>query len=266
MTQVDGVDIAGAHPGSAPPQGAPSDSGRLVLVDVTGGVATLTLNRPRKLNALSTALEDALLDALSMPEVAAARAIVFAGTERAFSAGADTSELRGMTPERIAAYYRGSGSLYEVVAKLPQPTVAAVAGYCLGAGFELALACDIRVAEVTATFGLPEVGLGILPSSGGLTRLVRAAGPAVAREIILFGDKFGAEEALRLRLVREVVGEGQVLDVALKRAQALAAQPAQALAWTKAAIDAAADSSASAALLIEQLAYAALNRAGESGK
>lgn len=262
MTAVGAVEGTGT-----PPASEPKDAGtEPVVVRVADGVATLTLNRPRKLNALSTALEQALLDALAAPEVSSARAVVFAGGARAFSAGADTGELPEMTPERIAEYYRASGTLYETVARLPQPTVAAVAGYCLGAGFELALACDIRVADSTAVFGLPEVGLGILPSSGGLTRLVRAAGPAVAREIILLGERFGAAEALRLRLVREVVTEGQALDVALQRAAALAAQPAQALAWTKAAIDAAAESSASASLLIEQLAYAALNRtAGGAG-
>lgn len=231
-----------------------------MVVQDHGPVVVLQLNRPAKLNALSTGLEQALLDAVNTPAVQAARAIVFAGSERAFSAGADTSELPDMTPARIAAYYRGSGSLYDVVSRLPQPTLAAVSGYCLGAGFELALACDIRVAADTAMFGLPEVGLGILPSSGGLTRLVRNVGPAAAREIILFGERFPAAEAHRLGLVREVVPAAEVLETALARAAFLASQPPMAVAWTKAAIDAAAESSTASALLVEQLAYAALNR------
>ncbi|MGY4541416.1 enoyl-CoA hydratase/carnithine racemase [Arthrobacter sp. UYNi723] len=238
----------------------------LVNVQHHGNVAVLQLNRPGKLNALSTALEQELLDALRSPAVSGAAALVFAGSVRAFSAGADTSELPEMTPERISAYYRGSGSLYETVARLPQPTVAAVSGYCLGAGFELALACDIRIADETAGFGLPEVGLGILPSSGGLTRLVRAVGPAIAKEIILFGERFTAAEAHRLGLVREVVPAGEALPVALERAAVLAGKPAMAVAWTKAAIDAAAESSASASRLIEQLAYAALNRPAGGGQ
>ncbi|WP_434618917.1 enoyl-CoA hydratase/isomerase family protein [Arthrobacter sp. A5] len=232
----------------------------LVQVQDHGKVVVLQLNRPAKMNALSTALEQALLDLLRTPAVASAGAIVFTGSARAFSAGADTSELPDMTPERIAAYYRGSGSLYDVVSRLPQATVAAVSGYCLGAGFELALACDVRIADESARFGLPEVGLGILPSSGGLTRLVRAVGPAITREIILFGERFPAAEAHRLGLVREVVPAGEALAVALERAAFLAGQPAMALAWTKAAIDAAVESSAASSLLIEQLAYAALNR------
>jgi enoyl-CoA hydratase/carnithine racemase len=235
-------------------------TGPLVELREHGAVVVLQLNRPGKLNALSTALEQAVLDALSDPRVRSAGAIVFAGSDRAFSAGADTSELPQMTPDRIAAYYRGSGSVYDVVSRLPQPTVAAISGYCLGAGFELALACDVRVAADTAQFGLPEVGLGILPSSGGLTRLVRAVGPALARDIILFGERFPAAEARRLGLVREVVPTADVVATALERAAFLATQPAMAVAWTKAAIDAAAESSAASSLLIEQLAYAALNR------
>ena len=232
----------------------------LVRVEGHGPVVVIQLNRPAKLNALSTALEQALLEAVNSPAAQAAGAIVFAGSERAFSAGADTSELPDMTPSRIAAYYRGSGSVYDVVSRLPQPTLAAVSGYCLGAGFELALACDIRVAGDNAAFGLPEVGLGILPSSGGLTRLVRSVGPALAREIILFGERFPAAEAHRLGLVREVVPAGEVLATALERAAFLASQPPLAVAWTKAAIDSAAESSAASSLLVEQLAYAALNR------
>lgn len=232
----------------------------LVQLHDHGGVVVVQLNRPEKLNALSLALEQALLDVIGSPAVASASAVVFAGAPRAFSAGADTTELPAMTPERIAAYYRGSGSLYDAVARMAQPTVAAVSGYCLGAGFELALACDIRLADATAVFGLPEVGLGILPSSGGLTRLVRAVGPAAAREIILLGDRFTATDAHRRGLLLEVTAEGCVDSAALLVAQRLARQPALAMAWTKAAIDAAAESSAATSLLVEQLAYAALNR------
>ncbi len=232
----------------------------LVVVEPDGDVVVVRLNRPAKLNALSTELEHALLDAVTGEDVSRARVVVFAGGDRAFSAGADTGELAEMTPDRIAAYYRGSGSVYDVVARMPQPTIAAVRGYCLGAGFELALACDLRIADDTAQFGLPEVGLGILPSSGGLTRLVRAAGPAVTRQLVLLGNRFPATEAHRLGLLLEVTESGRVLEVALERAAQLAGKPPLALAWTKAAIDAAAESSTSAGLLIEQLAYAALNR------
>jgi enoyl-CoA hydratase/carnithine racemase len=225
-----------------------------------GDVVLVQLHRPEKLNALSTALEQALLDAVRSPVVASSRAVVITGSPRAFSAGADTTELGRMTPERIADYYRTSGAVYEVVASLPQPTVAAISGYCLGAGLELALACDLRVADETAQFGLPEVGLGILPSSGGITRLVRAVGVARTREIVLVGERFPAAEAYRLGLLKDVVEAGAAVEHAMAYARTLASLPPLAVAWTKQAIDAAADSPAAASLLIERLAYAALNR------
>lgn len=231
----------------------------LVQLQDHGEVMVLQLNRPAKLNALSTQLEQALLDAVQSDRVTQAAAIVITGSAKAFSAGADTTELSSMTPARIAAYYRGSGSVYEVISRLPQPTVAAISGYCIGGGFELALACDIRIADESSEFGFPELSLGILPSSGGLTRLVRTVGPAITRELVLFGERFPASEAYRLGLVLEVVPSAQALPIALERASALAAQPAMAVAWTKAAIDAASESSVATSLLIEQLAYAALN-------
>ena len=102
--------------------------------------------------------------------------MVVTGGDTVFSAGADVTELREMTTRDIVDYYAGSGSVYEVFAGLPQPTVAAITGYCLGGGLELALAADIRIADPAAVFGFPEIGIGILPSSGGLTRIVRAVG------------------------------------------------------------------------------------------
>lgn len=235
-------------------------SDRLVELHDHGEVVVVQLCRPEKRNALSTLLEQELLDAVRGERVQGAGAVVFTGDERAFSAGADTGELTEMTPERIAEYYRGSGALYDAVARLPRPTVAAISGYCLGAGLELALACDLRVAGKDAAFGLPEVGLGILPSSGGVTRLVRAVGPAVTRELVLLGERFDAAEARRLNLVSRVVAPAEVLATAVELAGRLAQQPPLAVQWTRAAIDAAAESSTATSLLVEQLAYAALNR------
>ena len=104
------------------------------------------------------------------------RCVVFAGGERAFSAGADLKEERDESPGGIDAYYRDTGDVYERIAALPQPTFSAISGWCLGAGFELALATDFRIADETAVFGLPEVELGIVPSSGGTYRLVARSG------------------------------------------------------------------------------------------
>jgi enoyl-CoA hydratase/carnithine racemase len=235
------------------------------LVDVTraGAAAVVALRRERKLNALSSALEQALGEALDHPDVRASPCVVITGSRRAFSAGADVTELRDLDPAAIADYYRETGGVYERVARLPQPTISAIAGHCLGGGFELALATDFRVADMTASFGLPEVGIGILPSSGGTLRLTRLLGTARAKELILLGDKFGAERARALGLVTEVVPEGESLPRALALAERLAALPPLAVSVAKQVIDATPGASDEAALALERLAYAALARTPE---
>jgi enoyl-CoA hydratase/carnithine racemase len=235
--------------------------GELVTVRRQGDVAVLTLNRPHKLNALSTAVEEDLARALD--EVDDARAVVLEGAGRAFSAGADVNEMSGQTPADILAYYATTGEVYERVARLRAPTIAAVHGYCLGGGLELSLACDLRVADETAVFGLPEVAIGIVPSSGGLHRLVRAVGPARAKELILLRERFDAGEALGFGVVSEVVPSGAATPRALELASAVAALPPLAVEVAKRAIDAAAESSRDAAILIERLAYAALAQTPE---
>ena len=236
----------------------------LVEVGRDGAVAVLRLNRPDKHNALSTAVEAELLTALGSPEVTGSTAVVLTGNGRSFSAGADVTELRELGTEAILEYYRGTGRVYEAVAALRRPTVAAVHGYCLGGGFELALAADFRVADGTARFGFPEVGLGILPSSGGTLRVVRACGPVRARELLLLGDRFDAQRALALGLVTEVVDDGLALDRALRLAHRLAELPAAAVEVVTQTIDAVAEAPAAAALLVERLAYAALNATADA--
>jgi enoyl-CoA hydratase/carnithine racemase len=235
------------------------------LVDVSraGTAAVIALRRERKLNALSSALEGELGAALDHPDVRESACVVITGGPRAFSAGADVNELRDLDPAAILAYYRETGGVYERVARLPQPTISAIAGYCLGGGFELALATDFRVADTTASFGLPEVGIGILPSSGGTLRLTRLLGAARAKELILLGDRIDAERALRLGVVTEVVGEGESLPRALALAERLAALPPVAVAMAKQVIDATPGASDDAALALERLAYAALAQTPE---
>jgi enoyl-CoA hydratase/carnithine racemase len=229
------------------------------------GVCVLTLNRPDKLNALSTELERELVSTLDADDVAGSRALVIGGAGRAFSAGADVDEMGGQSTDDLLRYYRETGGVYERVASLPQPTVAAIHGYCLGGGFELALACDLRVAARSAVFGLPEIELGILPSSGGTTRLVRAVGAARATELILARRRFDAGDAFRFGLVTEVVDEDPA-GRALALAAELAALPPLAVQVTKEAIAAAAESGREAALLIERLAYAALAQTDEHSR
>ena len=230
----------------------------LVEVRVEGHVAVLTLNRPSKLNALSSAVERELGEALVGSKVGESRCVVLAGAGRAFSAGADLSEVSRDDPEGIAAYYRETGDVYERLAALPQPAIAAIHGYCLGGGLELALACDFRVAAEDVVFGLPEVPLGILPSSGGTHRLVRIVGPARAKELMLLRERFGAKEALGWGLVTEVVPTEATLTRALELAAQVAELPPLAVSVVKQAADLLADSSREAGILVERLAYAAL--------
>jgi enoyl-CoA hydratase/carnithine racemase len=241
-----------------------TDGPGTVTVVRDGAVAVVTLCRPAKLNALSAHMETALLEAMESAEVRDSAAVVLTGGPTVFSAGADVRELAAMAPDAIADYYRGSGRVYEVVAALAQPTVAAIAGWCVGGGFELALATDVRVADETAVFSLPEVSIGIVPSSGGTYRLTRAVGPARARDLVLRGRRLGADEALSWGLVAEVLPAGAHVTRAVGIAHELARQPRHALAAAKQLIAAVADTGRDASLLLEQLAYRALTNTGQS--
>jgi len=232
----------------------------LVRVETAGRTAIVRLNRPQKLNALSHAVETQLDAAIRSDAVRGSAAVVVAGEGRAFCAGADVSEFVDASPGGILAYYETLGEVYERIAILPQPTIGAIHGYCLGGGFELALALDLRVADETALFGLPEVAIGIVPSSGGTYRLTRALGPARAKELILLRDRFDAAEALRLGVVAEVTPAGEALVRALELAERIAALPPLAVRVAKQAIDAAAESPRHAALMVERLAYATLSQ------
>jgi enoyl-CoA hydratase/carnithine racemase len=238
----------------------------LVEVRREGAAAVIALRREEKLNALSSALEAAIGDALDHHDVRASACVIFSGGQRAFSAGADVGELRAMDPAAILDYYRATGGVYERVARLPQPTISAIAGHCLGGGFELALATDFRIADATASFGLPEVGIGILPSSGGTHRLVRLVGTARAKELVLLGERFGAEQAQRLGLVTQVVEQGAALTRALELAERLAALPAVALSVAKQVIDAMPDASYDAGLALERLAYGMLAQTADAAE
>jgi enoyl-CoA hydratase len=181
--------------------------GDLVLLETRGRVAVLTFNRPDKLNALSSAVLDrleALLDEVERdPGV---RAVVLTGAgERAFVAGADIEEYARQTDEEFAAYQRRSRALFSRVDDFPEPVIAAVNGYALGGGFEIALACDLIVASASARFGLPEGLLGLSPGGGGTQRLTRAVGPYAAARLLLAADRLTADDARTLGLVADVV-------------------------------------------------------------
>ena len=216
------------------------------------GVALVTLNRPRALNALSFALLLRLASAVEALDAdPSCRAIVITGAgTRAFAAGADVAELAAQTPESLAASpgFRG----WDRVAAVATPTIAAVRGYALGGGAELALACDMIVAGEDAIFGQPEIDLGVIPGAGGTQRLARVLGKARTMELVLTGRRMPAAEAERLGVVTRVVPAAETLAAALELAAAVAAQPPEAVRAAVAAVRSAFETPLSEGLLVER--------------
>jgi enoyl-CoA hydratase len=208
-------------------------------VDHANRVSIITLDRPEKLNAIDSAtLHD--LDAV-MTELGAdsgVGAVVITGEGKAFSAGADIAAMSSFDgPHDFSAYIELMTDVYEHIERLPKPTIAAINGVALGGGFELALACDLRVMADTARVGLPEVKLGLLPGGGGTQRLSRAVPVAVAKRMLMTGDPIGADEAHRFGLVNEVAPVEAVVNRAVELASQLADGPALALAAAKRLVD-----------------------------
>jgi enoyl-CoA hydratase len=187
--------------------------------------AVLTFNRPEKLNALSTPmlreLEAALDSAREDPSVRVV--VLIGGGDRAFVAGADVEEYSRQSHDDFVAYQRFSRALFSSIDAFPKPVIAAVHGYALGGGFEIALCCDLMIASTTARFGLPEGLLGLAPGGGGTQRLTRAVGPFVAADVLLSARRLRAEEALACGLVAEVVEPERLRDAALEKARRLSA-------------------------------------------
>lgn len=196
-------------------------------IDVTrtAGIATVTVNAPERLNALSSELLvelDAAFAALGKDETV--RAVIFTGSgERAFIAGADIREMVNKSRDEALAFARLGHSVANRIEQLPQPVIAAVNGFALGGGCELALACDIRHCSENAVFAQPEVQLGIPPGWGGSQRLVRAVGPGYAAEMIFTGKRIDATEALRTGLVNAVHPQASLMDEVGKLAASIAA-------------------------------------------
>jgi len=208
----------------------------LVLTERDDAVAVLTLNRPDALNALSDELMETLVSTLQeLERDDEVRCIVVAGSDKAFAAGADIGELARSSA--IELYYQRRIERWDTIRGLWTPLVAAVSGYCLGGGCELALACDLIVASESATFGQPETGVGVIPGAGGTQRLTRVVGKAVAMDVILSGRFLTAQEALAAGLVARVVGEGEWLDEAKRVAAEIAAKAPIATRLAKEGVD-----------------------------
>ena len=207
-----------------------------VLVERDGRVAVVLLNRPKQLNALSGELMGELVAALrQLDDDAEVRAIVLGGNERAFAAGADIAELAAGTP--ISLYESRRIDEWDAIQALRTPIVAAVSGFCLGGGCELAMLCDLIVAAESAKFGQPEINLGVLPGAGGTQRLTRAVGKALAMDMILTGRMLSAREALAFGLVARVVAQEAWLDEAKRVAHEIAAKSPISVRLAKEAID-----------------------------
>jgi enoyl-CoA hydratase len=211
-------------------------SDALVLVEREEPVGVVLLNRPKQLNALSDELMEALVGALrELDGDDAIRCIVVGGSERAFAAGADIAQLAQASPMEM--YYQRRVDRWDEIRALWTPLVAAVSGFCLGGGCELAMACDLIVASETAKFGQPETGLGLIPGAGGTQRLTRAVGKAVAMDVILSGRFLSAEEARRAGLVARVVAKEAWLAEAKRVAREIAAKGPVATRLAKEAVD-----------------------------
>jgi enoyl-CoA hydratase len=225
-----------------------------VIVERDEPIAVVRLNRPKQLNALSGTLMDELVDALrELDADDGVRCIVLGGDERAFAAGADVAELAAATP--IELYGNRRIDQWDAIRSLRTPLVAAVSGYCLGGGCELAMTCDIVVASETAQFGQPEINLGLLPGAGGTQRLTRAVGKATAMDVILTGRTLSADEARAAGLVARVVVQEAWLEEAKRVARQVAARSPIALRLAKEAVDKAFEAPLSVGLEFERRAF-----------
>jgi enoyl-CoA hydratase len=226
----------------------------LVVLEREGGVGVVLMNRPDALNALSSELMEAVVGALEELDVdESIRCIVLGGNERAFAAGADVGELADATP--IELYENRRIDRWDAIRALRTPLVAAVSGYCLGGGCELAMACDLIVASETAQFGQPEINLGILPGAGGTQRLPRAVGKSLAMDVILTGRFLSADEALRAGLVACVVAREAWLDEAKRVAHEIAAKSPVSVRLAKEAVDAAFEAPLAVGIEFERRAF-----------
>jgi enoyl-CoA hydratase len=232
-----------------------------ILVERDGAIATLTLNRPSVLNALNILMIRELKEAIAELDAdRSVRAIVLTGAgDRSFAAGADIGELSALDgPVAGAAMARSGQALTLALENARTPTIAAINGFALGGGCELALACDIRIASEKAKFGQPEVNLGILPGYGGTQRTARLLGRGMAMYLCLSGELIDAPEALRIGLVEKVVAPAELLGEARRIATVIASRAPLAVAAAKRAIDDAISLDLEPALEIEALHFGTL--------
>jgi enoyl-CoA hydratase len=232
--------------------------GEFVRLEVDGAIGTIRLDRP-KMNAINSQLrselQEAALEATARDDL---RAVVLYGGERVFAAGADILEMESLSYADMLGWGTGLQEALKVVARIPKPVIAAVTGFALGGGFELALTADFRVLGERAKVGVPEILLGVIPGAGGTQRLTRLVGPAKAKGMVYTGRFVEAQEALALGIADQVVPDDQVYAVALEMAAQWAAGPAVALRAAKQAIDDGLELDLDSALRLESALFAGL--------
>ncbi len=207
-----------------------------IKVEIRGGVGLVTLDRPEALNALNSTLMTELLDAVeTFDQDAKIGAIVITGSEKAFAAGADIKEMQKLN--FVEAYMGDFIGSWDKVGRARKPMIAAVAGYALGGGCELAMACDFIIAADSAKFGQPEITLGVMPGFGGTQRLTRAVGKAKAMDLCLTGRMMDAQEAERAGLVSRIVPADELLQTALDAAEKIAGFSTPSVMMTKESVD-----------------------------
>ena len=229
-----------------------------LLTKIEDGVGLITLNRPKALNALNSELLDELVGVLEAWDADdAVRAIVLTGSERAFAAGAD---IREMAPRSYMEMFKANffAAAADRIAAVRKPIIAAVAGYALGGGCELAMLCDFIIAADTAKFGQPEINLGVMPGIGGTQRLTRLVGKSKAMEMCLTGRNMGAEEAERAGLVSRVVPAGDLLHEATEAARKIAAQSVPIVMMTKETVNRAYETTLSEGIRFERRVFHAM--------
>jgi enoyl-CoA hydratase/carnithine racemase len=232
--------------------------GEFVRLEVADGVGTIRLDRP-KMNAINGQLRAELHEtAVEARDRADVRAVVLYGGERVFAAGADIKEMEGLSYADMVGWGTQLQEAMKVVAGLPKPVVAAVTGFALGGGFELALTADFRVLGERAQVGVPEILLGVIPGAGGTQRLTRLVGPAKAKDLVFTGRFVKADEALALGIADRVVPDADVYTAAVELASQFTSGPAVALRAAKQAIDQGLELDLDSALRLESALFAGL--------
>jgi enoyl-CoA hydratase len=232
--------------------------GEFVRLEVDGAIGTIRLERP-KMNAINNQLRQELLEiALDVRDNDDLRAIVVYGGERIFAAGADIAEMAEMAYADVLSWGAALQETFKVVAKLPKPVIAAITGYALGGGFELALSCDFRVLGERAKVGVPEITLGIIPGAGGTQRLSRLVGPAKAKDLVFTGRPVAADEALAIGIADKVVPDADVYTAAREMADRFTAGPAVALRAAKQSVDEGLELDLDSGLRLESALFAGL--------